>query len=126
MVVTDDLEILQSRGRTNRFLELPTGKARLNLLKMARPGLLHELRSLIENARKHAIPVSKENVVLEDGEKAITVRLEVIPFRTPARDQRHFLVLFEEKGATGGSSPRRQPPIPPSRFRTQRMYKSLS
>jgi two-component system CheB/CheR fusion protein len=24
------------------------------------------------------------------------VKLEVIPFRTPARDQRHFLVLFEE------------------------------
>lgn len=111
VVVTDDLEILQTRGRTNRFLELPTGKASLNLLKMARPGLLYELRSLIENARKHAIPVSKENVVLEDGEEAITVRLEVIPFRTPARDQRHFLVLFEEKDATrGGVEP--TPPAP--------------
>ena len=96
VVVTDDLEILQSRGRTSRFLELPTGKATLNLLKMARPGLLYELRTLIEKARKNSIPVVKENVVVEDGDNRMSVRLEAIPFRAPARDQRHFLVLFEE------------------------------
>jgi two-component system, chemotaxis family, CheB/CheR fusion protein len=96
VVVNDDLEILQSRGRTSRYLELPTGRASLNLLKMARPGLLFELRALMDKARKNSIPVSKEGIVIEDGETAI-VRLEIIPFRTPARDQRHFLVLFEEK-----------------------------
>jgi len=68
VVVNDNLEILQSRGRTNRFLELPTGKASLNLLKMARPGLLYELRELIEGARKSGIPVSKEGIVLEEGD----------------------------------------------------------
>lgn len=96
VVVTDNLEILQSRGKTSRFLELPTGKASLNLLKMARPGLLYELRTLIEKARKNSIPTMKENVPVEDGAGRFSVRLEVIPFRTPARDQRHFLVLFEE------------------------------
>jgi two-component system, chemotaxis family, CheB/CheR fusion protein len=100
VVVNDQLEILQSRGRTNRYLELPTGKASLNLLKMARPGLLYELRSLIEKARKNSVPVSKEKVALEDGNQTITLRLEIVPFRTPARDQRHFLVLFEEKDHT--------------------------
>ena len=96
VVVTDDLEILQSRGRTSRFLELPTGKASLNLLKMARPGLLYELRTLIEKARKNSIPVVKENVAMDDGDNRMSVKLEVVPFRTPASDQRHFLVLFEE------------------------------
>jgi two-component system, chemotaxis family, CheB/CheR fusion protein len=95
VVVSDDLEIVQSRGRTNRFLELPTGKASLNLLKMARPGLLYELRSLIEKARKTQVPVTKDGVVLEDSNGGSVVRIEVIPFRTPAHDQRHFLVLFE-------------------------------
>jgi two-component system CheB/CheR fusion protein len=99
VVVNDGLEILQSRGRTNRYLELPTGKASLNLLKMARPGLLFELRTLIETARKNAIPASKDGVAIEDGNEIVVVRLEVIPFRTPARDERHFLVLFEEKDA---------------------------
>jgi len=96
VVVNDGLEILQSRGRTNRFLELPTGKASLNLLKMARPGLLHELRALIDKARKNSISVSKEEIVLEQAGGSTTAKLEVIPFRTPARDQRHFLILFEE------------------------------
>ncbi|MGC2245407.1 MAG: chemotaxis protein CheB [Terriglobales bacterium] len=96
VVVTEAFEIVQSRGKTSRFLELPTGRASLNLLKMARPGLLYELRTLLEKARKNSIPVLKEGIVLEDGTGNATVRVEVIPFRTPVRDQRHFLVLFEE------------------------------
>jgi two-component system CheB/CheR fusion protein len=108
--VNDELEILQSRGRTNRFLELPTGKASLNLLKMARPGLLYELRSLIEKARKNTVSALKEGIVLEDGEVSVGVKLEVIPFRTPARDQRHFLILFEQ---ADGAKPSVEPkPVP--------------
>jgi two-component system CheB/CheR fusion protein len=99
VVVNEDLEILQTRGRTNRYLELPAGRASLNLLKMARPGLLYELRTLLEQARRSPVPVSKEGVLIEDGNEQVTLSLEIVPFRTPARDQRHFLVLFEEKGS---------------------------
>src|SRR5215472_2272915 len=53
--------------------------------------------ALIEKARKNSIPVSKEGIAIEDGDESVVMRLEIIPFRTPARDQRHFLVLFEEK-----------------------------
>ena len=105
VVVNDDLEILQSRGRTSRYLELPTGKASLNLLKMARPGLLYELRALIEQARKKSVPAASDEVSLEEGDRTIRLRLEVIPFRTPASDQHHFLVLFEEKDHTGPGAP---------------------
>ena len=108
VVVNEDLEIVQTRGRTNRYLELPSGKASLNLLKMARPGLFYELRALVEQARKKSIPVSKKGVVLQDGPNRIEMELEVIPFRTPARDQRHFLVLFEEN-----DSPHAAPLTPP-------------
>jgi two-component system, chemotaxis family, CheB/CheR fusion protein len=96
VVVNDSLEIVQTRGRTNRYLELPAGKASLNLLKMARPGLLYELRGLIDKARKTGVPASKENIAVEDGEGSFKVKVEVVPFRTPARDERHLLVLFEE------------------------------
>jgi two-component system CheB/CheR fusion protein len=96
VVVNDALEILQTRGRTSRYLELPAGKASLNLLKMARAGLLYELRALIEKARKNGVPASKEGIAVEDGDSPIVIRVEVVPFRTPARDERHLLVLFEE------------------------------
>jgi two-component system CheB/CheR fusion protein len=105
VLVTDDLEILQSRGRTSRFLELPTGKASLNLLKMARPGLLYELRALLEKAKKNSIPVAKDNISVEDEEGKVSLKLEVVPFHTPARDQRHFLVLFEEIAGTKPAKP---------------------
>jgi two-component system, chemotaxis family, CheB/CheR fusion protein len=96
VVINDALEIVQTRGRTSRYLELPTGKASLNLLKMARPGLFYELRGVIEKVRKTGVPATRENIVVEDGETAITVKVEVVPFRTPAREERHMLVLFEE------------------------------
>ena len=96
VVVNDALEIVQTRGRTSRYLELPTGKASLNLLKMARPGLLYELRGIIDKVRKTGVPAVRENITVDDGEATISVKVEVVPFRTPARDERHMLVLFEE------------------------------
>jgi hypothetical protein len=73
VVVNDELDILQSRGRTNRYLELPTGRASLNLLKMARAGLLYELRALIDKARKSSIPVAQNGVVIEEENEATSV-----------------------------------------------------
>ena len=108
VVVNEDMEILQSRGSTNRYLELPSGRVSLNLFKMARQGLLYELRALMEQARKKDTAVSKEDVPIEDGKNPPLVKLEVIPFRTPARDRQHFLVLFEEKANGDGASPVKQ------------------
>jgi len=114
VVVNDALEIVQTRGRTSRYLELPTGKASLNLLKMARPGLLYELRGVIDKVRKTGVPAVRENIAIDDGEATISVKLEVVPFRTPARDERHMLVLFEEiSQEKPAPEPRRIPKRPP-------------
>ena len=52
VVVNQDLEISQFRGSTGLFLEPAPGKASLNLLKMARPGLGFELRTILLKALK--------------------------------------------------------------------------
>ena len=65
MVINDHLEILQSRGHTGTFLELPTGKASLNLLKMARSGLQFELQGAIDEVRKTGIEAERHNVQFE-------------------------------------------------------------
>jgi len=93
-------------------LELPTGRASLNLLRMARPGLLYELRTLLENARKNSIPAAKEGVVIEGPDGKIEVRMEVIPFRTPAGAERHFLILFEETSPAKTAALPPQPKLP--------------
>jgi two-component system CheB/CheR fusion protein len=112
VVVDEDMDILQSRGSTSRYLELPVGKVSLNLFKMARQGLLYELRALMEQARQKSVAVSKDDVSMDDGKTPALVKLEVIPFRTPARDRQHFLVLFEEKDVEdgGGTRPVKPPP----------------
>ena len=75
-----------------------------------RPTEIGSLFSLIEKARKLQVPASKDGLVLEDANSGTTVRIEVIPFRTPAHDQRHFLVLFE--GRPPSKSPGPAKPVP--------------
>src|SRR5579859_719584 len=94
VLINEHLEILQTRGRTASFLELPSGKASLNLLKMARPGLLFELQGAIDEARKQGFEAIRQRVRVED-ERIKTVTIRVVPFKVPAQTQHSFLVVFE-------------------------------
>ncbi len=94
VLINEHLEILQTRGRTASFLELPSGKASLNLLKMARPGLLFELQGAIDEARKQGFEAIRQHVRVEDEKiKAVTIR--VVPFKVPTQTQHSFLIVFE-------------------------------
>jgi two-component system CheB/CheR fusion protein len=95
VVINEQMEILQTRGRTGAFLELPTGKASLNLLKMARPGLLFELQSAIDEARKNGVEVKRKSVRVEINGHAKEITVRVIPFKTPVQEQHSFLIVFE-------------------------------
>ncbi len=95
VVVTDRLEIIQAKGHTGPFLELPAGKASLNLLNMARPGLLHELQSAIEEARVSGVDSVRPNVQVENEGEALSTTIRVTPFRTPTQDRTFFVVSFE-------------------------------
>jgi two-component system CheB/CheR fusion protein len=94
VLINEHLEILQTRGRTASFLELPSGKASLNLLKMARPGLLFELQGAIDEARKQGFEAIRQHVRVEE-EKTKTVTIRVVPFKVPAQSQHSFLIIFE-------------------------------
>ncbi len=94
VLINEHLEILQTRGRTASFLELPSGKASLNLLKMARPGLLFELQGAIDEARKQGFEAIRPRVRVED-EKIKTVTIRVVPFKVPSQTQHSFLIVFE-------------------------------
>jgi two-component system, chemotaxis family, CheB/CheR fusion protein len=106
VVINDRFEILQIRGRANRYLELPSGKATLNLLKMAKSGLLFELQNAVDQARSTSAAVRKENLQFETDNSFDAVTLEVIPFQAPLQPQQTFVVAFEE--ATG-AAPRLEP-----------------
>ena len=105
VLINEHLEILQTRGRTASFLELPSGKASLNLLKMARPGLLFELQGAIDEARKQGFEAIRPHVRVED-EKIKTVTIRVVPFKIPTQTQHSFLIVFEtDSPGEDGASP---------------------
>lgn len=101
VVVNEQLEILQTRGRTRNFLELAPGKPTLHLLKMARPGLLFELQSAIEEAKQSGMEAERHGIRVEGEGASVATSLRVIPFRPPVQEQTSFLVIFEPGSAAG-------------------------
>jgi two-component system CheB/CheR fusion protein len=95
VLVTDNMEIVQFRGRTSAFLEPAPGAASFNLLKMAREGLLAELRTAIHAARKQEGLVRRDGLRIKTNSHVINGSVEVIPF-IGSGGERYFLVLFEQ------------------------------
>jgi two-component system CheB/CheR fusion protein len=94
VLVNEDLDILQFRGDVLPYLAPGSGRATLNLLKMARDNLAHELQLLLQNARESGVRVQKANVaVLHDHEVAI-VDIDVTPIDAVPTKERYYLVLF--------------------------------
>src|SRR3989454_8751382 len=109
VLVNEATEILQFRGHTSPYLEPAPGQASLNLLKMAREGLLMELRVAIDKARKQNAPVSRGRLSIKQDGRIAQVTLRVIPMSGPARE-RNYLVLFERV------PPSREPRVPGRRI----------
>ncbi|MCI0357776.1 MAG: PAS domain-containing protein [Planctomycetaceae bacterium] len=95
VIVNDDLRIIQFRGQTGRSLEPAPGDASLNLLKMCREGLLHGLRTAIQNAKQKDAAVRREGLRVKTNGDFVTATIEVIPLSSPG-EGRHYLILFRD------------------------------
>jgi two-component system CheB/CheR fusion protein len=104
VVVNQDLEIMQFRGATGLFLEPTPGKASLNLLKMARPGLAFELRTLVFKASKSGEVEQKSWEETTKDNKIKQLCIEATPIKFTADSiEKYFLVAFTEKEAEPAS-----------------------
>jgi two-component system, chemotaxis family, CheB/CheR fusion protein len=101
VVVDEGWNILQFRGHTGAFLEPAPGLASLNLQRMARDGLLVELRRLLEQVRSEQTVARREGLLISDGEYLRSINLEVTRLRIPPTQLRCYLVLFEEAPLPG-------------------------
>ena len=96
VLISDTFEILQFRGRTSAYLEPAPGAASLNLLKMARAGLIAELHGALTEAKKRGATAERSGVRVRDGSEVRAVNLKVVPVTLPGMSECCFLVLFEE------------------------------
>ncbi len=111
-VINEDREILHTRGNVSRYLKLASGRASLSILKMAREGLLVELRNAIDRAASENSLVRRQNIRVKNGEangggeakgrassgqdSTRLVNFEVIPLSIGGLKGQYFMVVFED------------------------------
>lgn len=100
VLVTEALEIIQFRGRTNPYLQPAQGDASLNLLSMVPFAVAEALREALGEAMQGNLPVRRERVVHRRDQAFREIAFEVIPIKLPT-SATSFLVLFEEQGQEG-------------------------
>ena len=119
VLVNSELQILQFRGETSRYLKPPTGQATFHLLKMAREGLMHPLRALMGKAKKSKKRVRRAGAHLLENGNSVAVVLEVVPLKNlkepfyliffePTQARSRGLMREEAPEASGGRAPRRR------------------
>jgi len=115
--INEDFEIIHTRGNVSRYLKLAPGRASLNILKMAREGLLFDLRNAINRAKKENAPVRKQNSQVKNGNGVGTatsevraVDLEVIPVRVGNVKELYFMIVFHDPAAEAPAKARRRKP----------------
>jgi len=106
VVIDDAMQIVQVRGRTGPYLELPSGELSHNVLKMVREGMIAGLNKAVQTARQSNAVAKEEGLRLESSGQFIEVKIKVIPFResSPSKE-RYFLILFEDAAPAAGPEP---------------------
>ena len=95
--VNERMDILHFQGHTGPFLEPAPGQPQHNLLKMARKGLLADLRIAFAQAKETGRTARREGVRVEGDRAAKLCALVVVPVPvSPESGERVFAVLFEE------------------------------
>ena len=96
VVVNDDMEIVHLRGKTGPYLEPAAGQPTFSLSKMAREGLLVDLRAALAKAKKTQTTVRKEGVEVQSNGHSRMVNLEVMPLQGAPANERYYVIVFEE------------------------------
>src|SRR5437667_6008892 len=96
VVIDQDMHVQQFRGRTELFLEHAPGPATFNLLQLARPTLVADLRATIKHAIKTDKPARKERARVKLKGRSYEINIQAVPFKIPGSDKSSLLVIFDE------------------------------
>lgn len=93
-VVNKEMDIVQFRGNVSLYLEHQSGKASLNILKMARPEFAFELRNAMYEALKTKQVVYKSGIEIKIEGVLRTLSFEVSPLKIEW-DEPLLLIVFK-------------------------------
>jgi two-component system CheB/CheR fusion protein len=133
--VNEDMDLIHTRGNVGRYLKLAPGRASLNILKMAREGLLLELRNALTRAKKDRTNVRRQGIELKNGngngnghapgakDVVALVNFEVIPITMGNVPEPYYMIIFSEAPPLGTTSGRSQKAIRESESAGRRIAK---
>ncbi|MBN1842639.1 MAG: PAS domain-containing protein [Deltaproteobacteria bacterium] len=97
VLVNERYEIVHFMGKTDMYLEPPTGKASFNITKMAREGLRFKLATALNNAMKQKKTISYNALRIKHNGKYRIVDLTVRPLTEASITPAYLLVMFDDK-----------------------------
>ena len=95
VVVDQSYDVLYVHGQTGKYLELPTGPLKMNILDMAREGLRAELASALRTAFLKDQETSCSKIEVKQDDNIQLVDLKVSPIAGLAGMQKLCSVMFQ-------------------------------
>jgi two-component system CheB/CheR fusion protein len=104
IVVNEGMEIVQFYGKTGDYLEPASGQPTFSLSKMARPGLLVDLRSALSEARTKNTTARRDGVHVQSDTGSREIDVEVVPMRGNNPQERFYVVVFKNGAEAAGGA----------------------
>ena len=108
VLLDQQFHVVQFNGQTGPYLEPSPGEPSFDILKLAREGLAHGLRTALQTARKTRKPVAQPGLHIRHGAASQEIDIEVIP--VVRQGHPYYLVLFQTPTAPGRVKDRRPHP----------------
>ncbi len=108
VLVNKEGDIIYSNGRTSRYLELPAGKANLNIFAMAREELRYELTNVFQKALRQEETVYMSNLSVKTGSGVLRFDLAARAIDEPKALRGLVAIVFSDARAV----PERSSPAP--------------
>ena len=96
VIIDDAMHVLQVRGDTGHYLQIPPGEPTADLTRLLKPGLLAGVRSAIRKARQQGSQVRESGLRVKSGDEMRDIDLRVSPIPDPSSTEPCFLILFDE------------------------------
>ncbi|MGB8707389.1 MAG: chemotaxis protein CheB [Dehalococcoidia bacterium] len=121
VVVDQSYDVLYVHGQTGKYLELPTGPLKMNILDMAREGLRAELASALRTVFLKDQETSCYKIKVKQDDNIQLVDLKVSPIAGLAGMQKLCSVMFQSV-----TSPEPEAPTKTKRARSTRSHKRIA
>ena len=105
IVVNDEMEIVQFRGKVGPYLGPASGHPTFSLSRMIREDLQVDLHDALTRAKKENRPVRKQSLQINPGTGTRVTELEVIPLKGQSAGERIYVIAFQDVVRSGSSNP---------------------